>query len=687
MDAQALPLKNKPFTWVMYIGLVCVLSWVCFGSLRHHLLNTHDDEIFRDNIAISEDFRFFFSPQKEQLTGRPVAELVKWIAYTIGGNDPGWFHLVVVGLHTLASLLLAWVCRRMGMNLELSLLGGLLFLVNVAHFQGVHCIAAMDYPLALVWGLLGVLCYLHCGPAPRPGPLACLFVSLGLGVLSHLATAAVFPFYLYWSWHQGHGLRATLRRVLPLGFVLGLLVLLIFRLTEQVTTTWITLDRYLEEDLAALLAGFCRMFLWLVGRLFTTAHWLPLPVYELQTWELYWGGVVLAGLLVLIWKKVFPLSVWGAWSLLFLLPFLMVSEEITVHVPEGPSRYLYLATAGSSLLVAWAAQRTGMWLIRRFQHWGIYLYAGGVVALLGSSYAALKQVEAISFYTSGRYYLAHGDMESGIERLQRAIAQSREAIPLEETYFRLAIAIPYTGADPEPVLREAMALFPDSFWLNSAMAVIEMESVDSGTQKRGQRRFEETRERAVRTRRSEIFTQNMLAIYHNLGTGYFRKGDPIRAIRTYRRAMEFDPDKEKTVQGLSDAYVLLGIQLGEQEKIGEAIVAYRQALEMNPTLISARVNLGWSLYLQGQWEEAIDQYLSALEREPCSHAQFNLGLTYLAMGDIASARAAYALGLRQFGREEARKMGAIDDLEDLIEKGIQVEAASQILQSMGIGNH
>ena len=88
---------------------------------------------------------FFFSPEKEQATGRPTVELVKFLAFLVWGNDAAAFHLVVVFFHTLASLLLAWAAHRLGAPVEVGLTSGLLFLVNVAHFQAVYWISATTH--------------------------------------------------------------------------------------------------------------------------------------------------------------------------------------------------------------------------------------------------------------------------------------------------------------------------------------------------------------------------------------------------------------------------------------------------------------------------------------------------------------------------------------------------------------
>jgi len=366
---------------------------------------------------------------------------------------------------------------------------------------------------------------------------------------------------------------------------------------------------------------------------------------------------------------------------LFLLPYVLLTEETIRGLTAGPSRYLYLSSVGSSVLLAWGVE-VGC---RRIGRWGRYGYGGVLVLLAFSSYHGLKQAEALFFYTSSRHYIASGDAETGIRQLQRAIDQSPETLPLEDTFFRLASAMPYIGADPEPVLREGLVLFPNSFWLNTTMAVIEQESADPAIRERGQRRFEETRVRAVRTRRSETFALNVSAIYHNLGKGYVRNGHYIRAIHAYQQALEFKLDKEKTLQALSEVYVLLGIRLGEQQRVEEAVTVYRKVLELDPSHTGARHNLGGLLFRQGRWEEAMDQYQAILEREPHSYAWFNVGLAHLANGEVAVAEATYDRAICQFGLQKAREIGAIHDIKNLIRDGIQVAAARRILQHMGVG--
>jgi len=71
-----------------------------------------------------------------------------------------------------------------------------------------------------------------------------------------------------------------------------------------------------------------------------------------------------------------------------------------------------------------------------------------------------------------------------------------------------------------------------------------------------------------------------------------------------------------------------------------------------------------------------------LARGPSAEAQFNLGLMYLAQGNIVGAKQAYSKGVAEFGIDTARRVGAIADVEDLIRRDGSV-AAEEILRMIG----
>jgi len=684
MDSMFRSLRTPTVLYSAYGAAVILLAVLYFGSLGDQMLDVHDAQTFRDNVVISRDFAHFFSPTKEHASGRPTAELAKWLLYLVVGPDPRWHHWANVVAHALVSFLLPFACRSTGLGRATSFLAGLLFLINVAHFQAVHWITQLDYLLALLFGLIAVILFKRFLDTRRSVWIGAAALSFLLGAGAHAAMVMLAPVAVYWTGRAGLARPRIVRWSLAIGFPTAGLVLGILLITERQAPSWDAFRLYGSTDALLVLQQNLEHLLLYVGRLLTTAHWILVPFYRSFGWEGFAGWVLIILLAYVILRRIPGVDFWAVWTLAMLIPFIFIPTEGLFQSPTGFSRYLYVASAGSSLLLAWLIERAFRRLDLHSRTWGIAFAAAALVALAASSYRSLKQVEILSIYSSARHYMASGDLETGIEFLQRALAPSQEVIPLEEVYFRLASAISYTGADPQPVLREGLALIPNSFCLNMTMAVIEQESADPAIRERGQRRFEESRARAVRTRLSETFAFNVSVVYHNLGKGYVRKGHYIRAIHAYQQALAFKPDKEKTIWALSDVYVLLGIRLREQQRVEEAVTMYRKALEYNPSHIAARKNLGGLFFLQKRWEEAIDQYQAILEREPHSYALFNVGLAQLANGDVPIAEATYDRAIRQFGLQKAREIGAINDIKYLIRYGIQVAAARRILQHMGV---
>ena len=742
-NSLATAASNKGLVWPGYILLVCLLSAVCFGSLKDHLLDVHDYETFQDNVAIGENFTFFFSPDKQQPTGRPAADLVKFLAYLVGGNDPAFFHLLVVAFHALATILLALLAWRLGTSLRLSLIGGLLFLLNVAHFQAVHHISALDYPLALALGLGTLLCFLRF-LSTRKWPWLCAFY--GGSVISVMALAAMaflWPFCLYWCWSGGYGLKATLRLLLPLFALTVLELVLIVAITPGETNTGRAIDFYSDNEPIHLLAGMGKLFLWSLNRLLTTAHWVPYPLYEFQSWELYGGAGVLAVLLLLIYMNRFPESAWSVWVLLSLLPFLPLTLESILGRPAGPSRYLYPATAGFSLLLSWTIEGAA----QRLRFCRPYLYAAMLAAIFGSSFHFLKQVEALSFYSSGRNYIAHGNFDMGISQLFRAVTHGKGTINLMDAYARLCF-LTAGKAGNEKLLKEALAAFPESPNLNLykiALDSVNSDSVISTPAKKTMDAFKtDTLPMSVKfgpnlrhviddEKTLKRAQAGMAGFFHNLGNGYMDRTQFGQAISAYRQSLDFDSNRITTWQNLVGA-------LARAELYTEAVQAAHRAVELNPRAASPGLLLNASIALaaSGRIEDAIATSRVALKKNPTpnqtkgffrlyresleensgqmtsetlshigaefqkigkiddsitafrlslekditnSRAHFGLGLALLANGQLEEAEKTYSDGLARFGRGAAEEAGAAAGIRDLIARGIQVEAARELLST------
>ena len=618
-------------TWLAYIALVALLTALCFSGVADLGLDTHDADTFRDHERIARDFSFFFSPDKEQASGRPFAEAVKYLAYLAWGNDPDVFHLLVVFFHALASLLLARTAHHLGASLGLSMLGGLLFLVNVAHFQAVYWISALDYPVALICSLGAVTCYVDYdrGAAPARLRLYAFHAILVLGVLAHPSVVAAWLFCLYWAWRQSTDLKEIARRLLPFAALLLPTALLALHLSPRSASIWSLVDMPITESVTVLL-GMLRMLLWLVSRLLTTAHWLPLPVYKLQTWELIFGAVVLAGLVYPIWKKRDPQAHWAMWTLLSFPPFLLLTETTILGLPAGPSRYVYQASAGSAMLLAWIVDALRL----RLGKMGGPVGAVVLLALLGNSFFYLQKAEAVSRYTSGRFYLTREDVSAGTAQLRRAIKDGADIIDLEDAYVRLVMADIRNPDALDPDLRRARELFPDTMLFVITSLVLDSLGPDPQRRREAQSRLAELKFQDTGN------TYWTAQLYDNAGDGFYDREKWDRAIEAYRSALQYDSDR-----------------------------------------IDTRVRLGWVLVMTDRFAQAIAECETVLQRVPHGEAHFNLGLAHMLRGDSGDSRAAYAAAMERHGRDEAEKLGVLHRLQRLVTLDIRAAAARDIINT------
>ncbi len=107
-------------------------------------------------------------------------------------------------------------------------------------------------------------------------------------------------------------------------------------------------------------------------------------------------------------------------------------------------------------------------------------------------------------------------------------------------------------------------------------------------------------------------------------------------------------------------------------RYGEAIEAFRQAVEADPSSISARVNLGSALGQAGDIEGAVQEYRRVLVLAPANPtALFNLGALLRRTGDLEGALEL----LREAERYEPRDTGIALELGDALRQAGRSEEA------------
>ncbi|NKB67353.1 MAG: hypothetical protein GKR89_09860 [Candidatus Latescibacteria bacterium] len=553
---------DKPTTWFFYAVVIALLAGPYFDSALDLPLQSHDADTFSDNEAITRDFSYFFSADKLQMSGRPVAELFKWVVSLVGGNNPTWFHLCSVGLHFMSAWLLALWGRRTGASMGMALTAGVLFLVQVGHYQAIHHISALDYPLALVFGLGALLSWQAYLGGGQKGWLAGVYLLLTLGVMVHQAIAVAWGICLVWAWIRGD-LKSQGWKLWPVGGVLVAVSIGLLLITPDSTHVRGSVDMYGSQDYWSLVGGMGRLLLWFLSRLLTTAHWLPLQIREQYAWEPFLGALVLVGLVGLLWKRIYPPALWAVWTVAALLPFVALTEQLVHSSAQTSGRYLYIASAGIALLMAWLLCMAA----GRLRRGGGYLYVLVLAGLLLSSYRGLHDSEALTLYAAGRRFIGRGEIEPGLEALRRALERAPGALPAD-AFFRYGSQMLARGEDARGIFQEGLERFPQDLSLRVHLAVAEHERGAPGRMKEliGQ----------VRQKGRERQIQAIAAlVYHNLGVGYVRGEHTPQAVKAFAKALALQPQRANTKRALEQTHFFLSLYY---LKKGEAKAA-RQACD------------------------------------------------------------------------------------------------------------
>ena len=405
-------------------------------------------------------------------------------------------------------------------------------------------------------------------------------------------------------------------------------------------------------------------WLWYVGRLIATAHWLPAKLStQPETWEVLLGVLGVIGVGWSVYRRL-DVSVWGVWSLVTLLPFINNPNTIVA----GPSRYLYLASVGTSVLLAW-----GIWKVAHAiftqQNSGRLFVCTVLGALCVSSAVALHRAEALGFYNSGRAAIAREHLQMGAEQYARAIQRDQDLIPAE-TYHRYATAMFGLGKSPDALIGDMLLGGARLSELRALLGVSAFLAEDDMRHAWG--REQVLKEMASESMASPIRHRTALAL-QNLAT-YFQTQEHFeRAIALYDLALTLKPDypivlynmgsalfhagdvsaaEEKfraalTVDGrYVDAWKDLGNLCYQQKRFDEAISAYERAVEIAPRDVDMLQTLGILYHQQKKLAQAIQIYDRVLTLDSSRIMIWrNLGVAHHAQGNLKSAVRAYREGV------------------------------------------
>jgi tetratricopeptide (TPR) repeat protein len=119
------------------------------------------------------------------------------------------------------------------------------------------------------------------------------------------------------------------------------------------------------------------------------------------------------------------------------------------------------------------------------------------------------------------------------------------------------------------------------------------------------------------------------------------------AIEAYRTAIRLDPNPALFHESLGRSLVGFGNAMIVQERFGEAVEAFRQAVRLRPDDLASLVGLGGSLVMEGRHEEALGPLGRARELDDgVWQVHVNLAIAQRRLGRYAEAIASYRRALK-----------------------------------------
>lgn len=205
--------------------------------------------------------------------------------------------------------------------------------------------------------------------------------------------------------------------------------------------------------------------------------------------------------------------------------------------------------------------------------------------------------------------------ESGVSprRVHRSLRKLKRQLPDDRPLTAIRIKL---EADELVVKDDDLAWNPESGQVQLGLEVQSRSGVKSLDRRRARPVAAERRLEA--------------ADWYELGCA-LQASDPGQAADAFRRAVELDP-------ALTDAHINLGVLLHERSDFEGAEVCYRLALRSSPESATAAYNLGVVLEDVGKPDEAMEVYRRAIEcNELLADAYYNLSRLYERAGDRAAA--------------------------------------------------
>ena len=519
----------------------------------------------------------------------PVTALSHMLDAQLFGMHSGMHHLVSVGFHVLASLLLYWALRRATGARGLSAFVAFVFALHPLHVESVAWVAERKDGLSAFFWFLALYAYVRYAEQPSVSRYLAVVAPFCLGLMSK-PMVVTFPFTLLlfdiwplrrtqWpqiNWHT------TILEKLPLFALSAGAAVVTYRIQRSAGFVQ-TLPLAVRSANAFLTyVVYIRQTFW-PARL---AVFYPYPrsISALRTTLVF--SVVLLGFVSLLairtWRTRPYLAVGWFWYLGTLVP---VIGLVQVGVQAHADRYMYIPMVGLLIMLAWGAAD----IIAKWP------WTKPVAAVAGAMVCVACMVLA---------WINTAHWRNSETLFKHAIDATRDNVVAEEQLGAHLVSID-RDVEAIPHLESALRTKPDSVvaHANLGMALMHLDDCAAAT---------------AHLRAALRLDPVLPAALYALGRCRMIDQDYRGAVPYFEAAIRANPDL--AVEDIAEAHFQLADSLSKiPGRLSYAIREYQAAMRLRPgggLAREAHRNLGTLLAGEGRTAEAIAQLEAAQQIDP-----------------------------------------------------------------------
>ena len=525
----------------IYLGLAGLVALVFLQTAHFNFVNYDDGSYVFENPNIRAGLTWrgilwAFTHVHSQ-NWHPVTSISHMIDCRLFDLNAGAHHLVDVGLHMVAALLLFTFLLQSTEAVWASAISAAIFAIHPLRVESVAWISERKDVLSGVFFILTLLAYARYVRAPAWQRMAVVAVCFAFGLMSKpmlVTTPIVLLLLDYWPLNRNQrsevrGQGSEARRARPIWtkllvekiplFALSIASIVATLSAQQLaigTTESLPLASRIDNALVTYV-NYLRQMFWPVDLVPFYVH----PEWRLATWQILGATILLAGITAAVFRfrrKLRFLVVGWVWYIVMLLPVIGI---IQVGLQARADRYTYLPQIGIIMAVVWAIRDlTSLWRAR-------------AVVLLPTSLAVVGSLSFLSYRQTTHWH------------------------------------------DTESLWSYTLNRSPENDVALAGLAGIEVV--------RGQ-----TDDAITHYRHALALRDGNAAAHSGLALALSRQRKIDEAIEHWQRSLEIQPDN-------TDARNSLGAALAGMGRTPEAIEQWQQTLAFDPDNGNAANNLGWIL--------------------------------------------------------------------------------------------